>query len=253
MTDLITTQPAGDLAPSGVVTETAQFIAFLERAARDPNVDVGKLGALLDMQERVLSKQAEAAFNQAFTAMSLELPEIRKNKDVVIRDKKQYSYATWDSIHSIINPILQKYGFSLSYDTTPRAGEDGGLIVTGTLLHRAGHKRTASVPMALENSGSKNNVQGIGSSFSYGKRYTTTMLLNLRVVDDDDDGVAAGIHYISSEQKHQLITLIQETKTDTVNFLRYFGIESVDEMQAAAFVPAFNMLQAKQRKPGPGQ
>jgi hypothetical protein len=46
--------------------------------------------------------------------------------------------------------------------------------------------------LPLDTSGSKNNVQAVGSSTSYGKRYTATLLLNIRTKGEDDDGHAGG-------------------------------------------------------------
>ncbi len=253
MNDLVSRAEGGAIASqmNGAVAETTQYLEFLDRAARDPNVDVAKMTALMDMQERTLARRAEQEFNEAFTAMTQEMPRIRKNRDVVIKDKKQYSYATWDGIFDTIGPILQKHGFSLSFDTAPRQGEGGGITVTGTLLHRSGHKRAASIPIPLENSGSKNNVQGVGSSFSYGKRYTTTMLLNLVVEGDDDDGKAGGTRYITADQKQRIIDLQVETKADTVGFLRHFGIDTLDDMEERNFAAAENMLlQKRQRMAG---
>jgi hypothetical protein len=222
--------------------------------ACDPSVDVQKLSQLLDLQERMLARRAEQEFNEAYTQMVSKMPRIRKNKDVVIKGTKQYSYATWDSIFEVVSPILEEHGFSLSFDSQPRPGGEGGLMITGTLLHKAGHKRSASIPLALENSGSKNNVQGMGSTFSYGRRYTAVMLLNLVVVDDDDDGIAGGTRFITAAHKDELVELIKATRTDTVRFLYQFEVNSLDELEEAHFIPAKNLLLQKkaalQRKTG---
>jgi hypothetical protein len=224
------------------------FLEFLDRAARDPSVDVDKMTALLNMQERVLLKQAEAEFNAAFTAMSAELGPIKKTKPVVIKGVHQYDYAPWEEIHRQIAPVLQRHGFSLSFDSQQRSGDGGGMVVTGTLLHSAGHKRSASIPLGIENSGSKNNVQGMGSTLSYGQRYTAKMLLNLIFVGEDDDGAAGGTAYISRDDAKEIEDLIAETKSDRVSFLRHFEIDDVAEMQVKQFAAARNLLMQKKAK-----
>lgn len=222
----------------------AQFLAVIERMASNPDVDVAKLGAILDMQERIIAKRAESEFNTAFAEMQPSLPRIKKSRDVVIKEVKQYSYAEWDKIDEAIRPILNQHGFSLSFNTAPRTGEGGGITVIGTLRHVGGHKITAEIPLALENSGSKNNVQGMGSTFSYGKRYTTTMLLNLTIVSDDDDGKAAGTAYITAAQVAELQTLLDKIG-DTTGFLRFAGVDSVAEIETKNYMGALNALQKK--------
>jgi hypothetical protein len=42
------------------------------------------------------------------------------------------------------------------------------------LSHELGHSEETTMTLPLDTSGSKNNVQAVGSSTSYGKRYTAT-------------------------------------------------------------------------------
>ena len=46
--------------------------------------------------------------------------------------------------------------------------------------------------LPADTSGSKNVVQAIGSSVSYGKRYTMQALLNITSGGEDDDGHSGG-------------------------------------------------------------
>ena len=146
-----------------------------------------------------------------------------------------------------MRPLLTKYGFSVSYTTAPRQGEGGGIRVIGTLLHRGGHSKSAEIPLALDSSGGKNNIQGMGSTFSYGRRYTLVMLLNL-ITDDDDDGVMGGTVFITPAQKDELIALISDTKTDTKAFLQFTGTRSIDEIEAKNFAGAVQRLRQKLHK-----
>jgi len=184
-----------DAAPADA---QGQVLAAILAIARDPTVDVAKMQAMMAMQERMEERQAVTAFNRAYHAMEALLPRIKRNGDVEYKNKqtgeleKSFKFARWEDVDSAIREILRQYGFSLSFETKPRQGDGGGMMVTGTLSHVEGHQRQASIGVALDTSGGKNNNQAAGSSLSYGARYTTRMLLNLVTEGEDDDGVAGG-------------------------------------------------------------
>ncbi len=124
--------------------------------------------------------------------------------------------------------------------------QPSGVIVTGTLRHKAGHSETASIgPLPLDTSGGKNNLQGAGSTFSYGKRYTATMLLNLTFEGEDDDGVKGGTQLIDDESVKRLSDLIMETKSDFNRFLKFMEVDGLPEIEVKDFPKAVNMLLQK--------
>jgi hypothetical protein len=232
-------------------------------AASDPAVDVAKMRELLGLQKELMAMQAEQQFNEAFARLSRKLPRIKKDGKVEYKNKqtgqmeKSFNFATWDTIDKHIRPLLEEEGFTLSFDSAPRQGDGGGIIVTGTLLHIAGHKRTASIPLALDSSGGKNNIQGMGSTFSYGKRYTATALLNIVTEGEDDDGRAGGERFISPERADELRALAASVKRQEGQLLdQMFGgtVRTMDEVPEDAYLPVKNMLlgiQRAQQKKGP--
>lgn len=167
----------------------AKSINMFERLARDPNVDVVKLQALIDMQKQVLAQEAEREFNEAYALMQAELPSIDKNGAIIVKGDVRGRYATLDAIHAVIKPILGKYGFALRFTN---AKEGGWLTCTGTLSHRAGHSIHDDFSAQADNTGSKNDIQAIGSFRTYAMRYITKALLNISEAETDDDAVAAG-------------------------------------------------------------
>ena len=62
--------------------EVVSFIQLIERASRDPSVDIDKMERLLQMQERMMNRQAETAFNAALAAMQTELPMIPRHGEI---------------------------------------------------------------------------------------------------------------------------------------------------------------------------
>lgn len=175
--------------PVAIVGESATVLSIIQHAATNPEVDIDKMERLMAMHERIQARQAETAYSEALAAMQIELPEITERGGIKNSSGKvQSTYALWEDINEAIKPILSKHGFALSFRTDCSAG----VKVTGVLSHKAGHKETTEMLLPADTSGSKNNVQAIASSVSYGKRYTAGALLNLTSRGEDDDGKAAG-------------------------------------------------------------
>jgi hypothetical protein len=205
------------------ISETAAIVQMIERAAMNPAVDIDKMERLLEMQERVMARRAKAAYIDALAAAQSELPIIVERGE----GHGNIRYALWEDINEAIKPILAKHGFALSFKT----GWDGDKIsVTGVLAHREGHSEETTMLLPSDTSGSKNAVQAVGSSTSYGKRYTAQALLNLTSRGEDDDGEAAGIgETVTEEQLTALREKIEATKADIEKFCRFFRIESLPE------------------------
>ena len=99
-------------------------------------------------------------------------------------------YITLDSIVATIRPVLAKHNLSIhqSMGQVYRS-EEGRLIavdVETTILHKSGEWIACTVHCPVM----KPDVQGIGSSYTYGRRYGLCGLLGL-AADIDDDGNAA--------------------------------------------------------------
>lgn len=179
----IVTTPVVDMQmqrrPEGVM-------GIIERLASDPNFDTAKLEKLIELHERTAANAARAEFFEAFSIMQGEIPAIERKG----RGDKGARYAKNEDIQRVLRPILQKHGFMLSFATM---FADGKVTVTGKLGHKAGHVETAEFTSAADTSGSKNAIQALGSTQSYGQRYTTIALVNITGTDEaDDDGGATG-------------------------------------------------------------
>jgi len=244
-------------APAADLPAPNSLLPAIIGLAKDPSVDVAKLDALLKMQERMEGRQAEAEFNQAFIRLQTKLPRIKKNGVLeypIDRNKpdgpkrKVSSFAKWEDIDKEIRPLLEAEGFALSFTTTPRQGDGGGLIVTAILRHAGGHKTETPIPIPLDTSGGKNNIQGYGSALSYGKRYAATAALNIITEGEDDDGVRGAMTFIKPEQVEELQRLIEETGTDERRYCDLLGVAHLGEIQQGAYAVARNMLLQKRKK-----
>ena len=165
------------------------MFAMIERAARDPSVDIDKLERLMQMKERADHQSARAEFDAAMAEMQPELPAIGERGKAMVNKEVRYTYAKWEDINAAIKPVLTGHGFALTF----RTDFANGIKVTGVLSHRSGHREETSIQLPADASGGKNAVQAVASSVSYGKRYTAGALLNLTSHGEDDDAfMAAG-------------------------------------------------------------
>jgi hypothetical protein len=226
--------------------DSRSLVQVIERAATNPEVDIDKMERLLQMHERITERQARAAYAAALARLQPRLPIIAERGGIKDRGGNiQSKYALWEDIVGVITPILSEEGFSLSF----RTGNDAnGVTVTGVLMHRDGHAESTSLTLPIDTSGSKNGVQSVGSSTSYGKRYTAAALLNLRTGDVDDDGQAGPGGCITEAQAADLRALAEEVGADQGRFLKYLGAASIDTIPAAKFPAAVKALEAKRSK-----
>lgn len=220
--------------------ESTALLGIIEKVAMSPDADITKLEKMLDMQERILDRNAKQAFASSFARMQAELPE-------VLRRGKAHSstYAKFEDINEAVRPVLSRYGFAVSF----RIRQDEKIRVIGVLSHQDGHTEETEMVFPADTSGSKNNVQAIGSSVSYGKRYVLCALLNISTRGEDDDAQATST-VIDTAKAAEIDTLIRETGSDRAKFLDFMRVKDVREIRACDYKKAINALNVKKRKGG---
>jgi hypothetical protein len=182
--------PTTQADPGRQMTVGDMFSSIMEMV-KDPALSVEKASALLDMQERMIDRQAKADFFAAKARVMLEMPRITKNGSITNKTGQvQSRFATFEAIDKIVRPICNAAG--LVYSFIP--GQSGNLVtVTCELAHVGGHvEKYGPLALQVDASGAKNATQGAGSAFSYGKRYTLCGALNIVTEGDDDNGKATG-------------------------------------------------------------
>ena len=172
------------------------MVSMIERVAMDPNSDLAKLEKMLELKERHDAQNAKAAFDAAFSKASAKFPDIPLNGE---NKHQKTRYALLKDILTSVRPILSEYGLALSFSTEVTSD---AVIVTAELSHGNGHSKRNSIPLPRDAGAGRNAVQAVGSSQTYGQRYTAQAILGLSLGDDtDDDGKnAAGPETVSAEQ-----------------------------------------------------
>lgn len=219
-----------------VVDSGDSLMAVISRAAADPNTDVDKLERLLGMYERIKGQSAKAEYFAAMSAMQDDLPAIQERGEIKIGQGPGQKYALWEDINAVIKPVLKAHGFALSFRT---GIAEGKITVTGVLSHRGGHSEETTMHLPTDTSGSKNAVQAVGSSTSYGKRYVASALLNLTTGDVDDDGRAAGAgEKITEAQAERIKEMLEKDGADLELFIGYIAKTLKAPITCIADIPA---------------
>jgi hypothetical protein len=172
-------------------SEGAAVLGMIERAARDPSVDINKLQQLMEMRERIEARNAEAAFDRALTAAQAGMVRVRTDSN---NPQTKSRYASYGALDAAMRPIYTGAGFALSFNTENPAPEIVRVICR--VSHQGGHSRTYQIDMPADGKGAKGGdvmtkTHATGSAVSYGMRYLLKMIFNIAVSDKDDDGNAA--------------------------------------------------------------
>lgn len=226
-----------DAAPS--MTQTPmQMLASAVASGASPEM----IGKLMDLQERWEKNEALKDFNAAIADAKAEIKPIVRNRT----GHNQKRYADMAAVANGVDAILAKHGLSYRH----RSKQDEKIHVTCILFHRSGHSEETTLAAKPDTSGSKNDVQAIGSTATYLERYTLQLALGLAAADDDDGaaaGAAAPITELQVEELRKLILEIGGAKaTPLLNgFLKKFKIEAIDNLPASEFRNATDALNAK--------
>lgn len=191
---MATQQQAELMSSSEPATEltTAPSVGMFERLATNPDVDVEKLERLIQMQERIMAHNAKAAFNAAYSRMQAELPEVAERGQIVVKGTVRSHYAKLEDIQVAVKPVLKAYGFAIRHRTEWPEGKANVIRIVGILSHEQGHSEESVFEAPMDRSEYRTDIQSMGSTVSYGRRYTTLDLLNISTRGADDDGQKSG-------------------------------------------------------------
>lgn len=233
--------------PAPAVSESAAIFQIIERAARDPNVDLDKMERLMAMREREMSRQAEQAFNEAMKAAQSEMRSVAADAD---NSQTKSKYATYAKLDRVLRPTYTAHGFSVSFDEADSPKPDH-IRCLAYVAHEAGFTRTYRKDMPADGKGAKGGdvmtkTHATGAAASYGMRYLLKGIFNVAVGDDDTDGnQPADTTTINGEQAAAIRSLIEETGTDIAKFCAYFKVEAVPDLLASQFDRAIKSLEKK--------
>ncbi len=168
-------------------------------------------------------REALKSFNQAFTEAQSEFPSI-------LKDRKAHNamYAGFSSVVNAVRPVLIKHGLSFRHTIEEN---NGSVTVTCVLAHKDGHSESTALTAPPDTSGSKNDIQAIGSSVTYLKRYTLEAVTGVVTTDDDTDGNLAP-KMVSKDQVSILLKVAAQCEVMESSVCAEYKIKTLDELPA---------------------
>ena len=179
-----------EIIPAESQAMTPPTPMHLMELAIQRGVAADTLGKLMDLQLRWDAEQQRKAYIEAMAIFRANPPEIKKTKKVQYKEVIYY-HAELDKTVELISEALAKVNIRPSWRTSDTGGK---ITVTCVLTHNLGHSEdVATLQGPPDVTGSKNNVQAIGSTVTYLQRYTLLAGTGLAAEGQDDDGKTEGI------------------------------------------------------------
>jgi hypothetical protein len=235
------------------VSEPGSILDVIERAALNPNVDIDKMRALLDMRERLIARAAETEYNKAMVAAKKAMPAVTRDRK---NEQTSSKYARLETISAAIDPIINDHGFSLSFGMA-ECPIQNHYRVTCTIRHEGGHSAVELIDIPIDATGikgntNKTNTHAFGSTLTYGRRYLKTMIFDVVIKDEDDDGVAAGRRvveeFLTAAEVADLENLAKDVGADIGKFCQFMRVPSLAEMPVSLFDDAKKCLEKKRAR-----
>jgi len=172
-------------------SEASAVLHMIERAARDPAVDIDKLKQLMEMRDKAETQIALRAFNSAMRAAQSEMGPVSADAE---NPQTRSRYATYAKLDRALRPIYTKHGFALSFDEADSPKPDH-IRVLCYVSHDDGFTRTYHKDMPADGKGARGGdvmtkTHATGAAASYGARYLLKGIFNVAVGEEDRDGNA---------------------------------------------------------------
>lgn len=228
----------------------ADSLSPLVVMAMSKDLSPERLNQLLDVQQRWESNEADKAYHQALASFKAEELEIEKDR-LVEYNETSYRFASLGRALMKINPLLARYGLSMTWRTRQDLTGGGLITVTAVLTHRQGHSEETSLSASPDSSGKKNPIQAVASTVSYLKRHTAFCLLGVASLDEDDDAqswASEESEFISDQQYMDLKAMMSEVGADEEKFLKYLGVGNLRNLRSDLYDRAIEALEHKRKQ-----
>lgn len=196
---------------------------LLNQAVGNGNIELAE--KLMGLQERWEKNQARKSFDAAIASAKADIKPIARTG----KAHNNKAYATFADIAKVVDPILSKNGLSYRF----RTSQADRINVTCVLSHRDGHSEETTLAGPPDKTGSKNDIQAIGSTLTYLQRYSLVQMLGLAAAADDDGKAGGAGECITQQQADDLRDLLEVNGKDVAKFLKWAKVEKLEEIPAA--------------------
>lgn len=211
--------------------------------AMQQGASIELLERFIALKERTDATIARTAYADAMALAKRSPPTIVKDKFVSFDTSKgntSYSHATLGNVVRSVVSWLAEYGFSHAWKVEQLDG--GRISVTCTLTHSMGHSESVTLDSFKEDSGTKNNIQAMGSAITYMERYTLFAVTGLAAEDQDDDGAGSG-DSILSELEMTRLNIVNRVKlaqtVEELNAAKKGGVSELNRLRDRDFYDTF--------------
>jgi hypothetical protein len=229
---------------SSAIVQMDPLTAMIERAARDPSIDLERLERLMQMQERAQLRQSEADFNEAMSAAQMEMRAVAADAN---NPQTRSKYASYFALDKEIRPLYSKHGISLSFDTDELSASDYVRIIC--YVSKGGFTRKYHVDMPADGKGAKGGdvmtkTHAVGAAMTYGQRYLLRMIFNIAIGEDKDGNHGMG-ELVSDQQLVELEKLATDVGANIGAFCKLLKVDSLDKLPSRQFPSAVALLKSK--------
>lgn len=208
------------------------------------------LSRMMDLYERNEKREAEKAFASALVDLQGETIRVKATKAV---DPKpdgtcRYRFAPYEEIMAIVQPMLTRHGFSITFDTEEG---DARLNSTCTLTHKGGHSRANRFAVRYGKPPGSSDAQGDMSTKSYAKRGALCDALNI-IIDHDDDARMVG-KLIGKALGEDLRARVKACGANEEAFLKFAGAANYESIPDDRFDALDLMLTRKEQGKAPAK
>ncbi len=171
----------------------------------------------------------------------LKTPKQRKNSFA------KFQYRNVEDITQACKPLLEKHKLLLNISDGLHE-VDGRLFVKATATISDGETALASTGYAeLDSSRKGMSMEQIsGSASSYARKYALAGLLCLDASEDSDSHQARHtVQVITAAQAKKLESLLTQTGSDKDKFLKWLGVDKVEDIPKIDFVKSKTVLESK--------
>lgn len=171
----------------------------LAAMAENDSIPVDKLRALADIQKDVMEsarieddRTAKRKWDNAFARACAEMPVITKDEKIEHNGKFIGWFRKYEDIREIVDEICRKYNLTISHDSADIDGGKAGLNIWTVISYvDSDHTWTETrgrMPIPPDAGGAKGAAQAIGSSMTYGQRYSLCAAFGIVTKGLDRDG-----------------------------------------------------------------
>ncbi len=238
MTDQIPKMQLGEAKPEPSVALMLQKV--IDKGITKDNVTA--LESLVGLYDRMQAKNAEREFSAALVELQGETISVQATKSVDVRDGvPRYKFAPYEEIMSVVQPMLTRHGFSVTFDTKIEGDRLNSIC---TLTHKSGHSRSNQFAVRYSKPPGSSDPQGDMSTKNYAKRGAFCDCLNIWISHDDDARMIG--QPIGPELGEQLECRVRDCGADAEAFLKYSGAKHYSEISDERWPMLDELLKRKE-------